>query len=180
MYCLKPLCTVSLLALISSAPVLANNFGESLAWQFQTTADKANQALVADIIAKKKSGYYAAPTYTTNIGRQYNCNVSASAAGNSGSNSTVANSPSTSGATAKATGNESTASVDGHGAPLTSPGGINGTQSNSGTVHSGVAGDTETNVRGDAWQALNSNQTNSGSQTASVGGSTGCAFGALN
>lgn len=159
--------------LFLSGPAWAGNYGESTSWQFQDAATQANMAAVQDMIQKRKSGYYAAPNYTTNIARQYNCSVSASAAGNTGSNSTIANSPSTSGASANATGNANTTTSDGYGA---SGAGISGTQSNSGRVSSGVNGSTSSTVNGTAYQALNSTQTNSGSQSATIGSSNACAF----
>ena len=157
------------------APVLANNYGESLGWQFKTSTDRANQAAVLDMIGKRRGGYYAAPIYTTNIARQYNCSVTATATGNSGAQTALANSPTVTGATSTATGNESATTVgDGHGTS------VDGAQSNNGAVSSGVTGATVTNVHGTAWQALNSDQTNSGNQTAGVQGSNACAFAALN
>jgi hypothetical protein len=154
--------------------VSANNAGENSAWQFQTSADKANQAAVQDMIQRKKAGSYGAANYTTNnyVGRQYNCDVSATAQGNQGSNSTVANSPSTSGAAANSTGNANT----GYGGT----GAITTGQANSGAVGSSVNGSTSSSVQGWSSQALNSNQTNTGTQNASVSGSSACAFGALN
>lgn len=167
----------ALLIALPSQAAIAGNYGESIAWQFQTTADKANLAFVADLIQKRKSGFYAPPVYTTNIDRQFNCNVSASAVGNNGVNSTIANSPSTTGARADATGNANDTNVRGGG----SAGSNVGTdQSNTGNINSSVVGSTRTNVRGDAYQALNSTQTNSGNQTSTVNGSTACTFGALN
>jgi len=53
-------------------------------------------------------------------------------------------------------------------------------QANSGAVGSAVVGGTSTQVQGAANQALNSTQGNAGAQTASVGGSSACAFGVLN
>jgi len=154
---------------------LGNNVGENVAWQFQTTADKVNQAAIQDMIQKRRNGYYAAPVYTTNIERQFNCNVAATATGNQGTNSTIANSPTTSGNSATATGNDSDAHVHGRG-----EGAIDSDQVNEGDVGSSVRGSTSTSVRGSPQQALNSTQTNSGDQYASVEGSTACAFGALN
>lgn len=161
--------------LVPANQALANNYGESLAWQFQTTADKVNLAIIQDMIQKKKHGFYAAPIYTTNIDRQFNCNVTSSAIGNNGTNSTIANSPTTHGNTATATGNDTTTDIVGG-----TPSSVTGTQTNSGEVQSNVTGATSTDVRGRAWQALNSTQTNSGNQTANVSGSTGCSFGTLN
>lgn len=154
----------------------ANNYGESLAWQFKTSSDRASQAAILDLIEKRRSGYYAAPVYTTNIARQYNCSVAATATGNSGAQTALANSPSVTGATSSATGNDSTTDVTGD----RSAAGVDGEQANSGTVSSGVTGATNTSVHGIAWQALNSTQTNSGNQAATVERSNACAFGALN
>ena len=157
----------------------ANNLGENIAWQFQTSADKANAAAVQDMVQKKNSGYYAAPVttnnYSTHIGRQYNCEVSANATGNQGNNSTVANSPNNSGASTQSTGNANSSEVGNRGAVT-----VDSTQANSGAVGAETVGNTNSYVAGTAWQALNSNQSNSGNQTASVAGSTACVYGALN
>jgi hypothetical protein len=172
---LLPFCIILTIA-IAPAPVLANNYGESLAWQFKTSADRANQAAVLDMIEKRRGGYYAAPIYNTNIARQYNCSIAATATGNSGAQTAVANSPTVTGASSTATGNDSMTTVgEGHGSAV-----IDGAQTNSGTVSSGVTGATVTTVHGTASQALNSDQTNSGNQTATVQGSNACAFAALN
>ncbi|SFO77447.1 hypothetical protein SAMN05443579_10662 [Variovorax sp. PDC80] len=153
---------------------MANNVGENSAWQFQTSADKANQAAIQDMVQRRKAGSYGAASTTNNtyIQRQFNCDVSATAQGNQGSNSTVANSPSTSGAAATSTGNDNTG--------WSGSGTVSTGQANAGTVGSQVNGSTTTGVQGWAAQALNSNQTNSGSQSASVSGSTACAYGTLN
>lgn len=159
---------------VAGACASANNVGENSAWQFQTSADKANQAAVQDMIQRKKAGSYGAANYTTNnyVGKQYNCDVTSTAQGNQGTNSTTANSPGTSGASANSTGNSSTG--------VGSTGTVSTGQANSGAVGSAVIGSTTSNVQGWSSQALNSNQTNTGSQSASISGSTACAFGALN
>jgi hypothetical protein len=157
----------------------ANDVAENGSWQFESSADQVNKAAMQDMIQKKRSGYYAAPVYNTTVQRQYNCNVSASAQGNQGTNTTVANSPTTSGASASATGNDNVSSVDGYSSP-SGTSAIDGAQANNGSVSTHVNGSTNTSVHGDASQALNSTQTNSGAQTASISGATGCAFGALN
>lgn len=161
-------------ALVVTPVALANGIGENAHWQFQSNADKANQAVVQDMILKRQNGYYAAPVYTTNIGRQFNCHVAATATGNGSANSAVANSPSNSGASSSATGNQNSIGLDSLGGSATS------TQGNSGSVGAGVNGNTTTQVDGSATQALNSAQTNSGAQSASVGGSSACLFGAIN
>jgi hypothetical protein len=166
---------VGLFALGVPSVALANNYGESLGWQFKTSADRANQAAVLDMIEKRRGGYYAAPVYNTNIARQVNCSITATATGNTGTQTALANSPSVTGASSSATGNDSTTDVSGGRSA-----GVDGSQANSGSVRSGVTGSTDTNVHGVAWQALNSTQANSGTQSASVERSNACAFGALN
>ncbi len=161
-------------ALVAAPVALANGIGGNDSWQFQTSADKVNQASVLDMALKRQNGYYSAPIQTTNIGRQFNCNVIATATGNQSANSAVANSPSTSGASSSATGNQNSSGLDSLG------GSANSSQGNSGSIGAGVNGNTTTHVDGSASQAINSGQTNTGAQSASVGGSSACLFGALN
>ncbi|WP_236581407.1 hypothetical protein [Hydrogenophaga sp. BPS33] len=162
------------LAVIAVPFALANGPGENAAWQFQSSADKVNQAVIQDMIQKRNMGYYTAPVYTTNIARQINCNQTASAVGNESSQGAAALSPSNSGATSDATGNANNNSGGAAG------GTSNSDQGNSGSVGSNVNGNTTTEVRGSADQALNNQQGNSGTQSASLAGSTGCSFGVLN
>lgn len=169
--CAAIIAAVLLLAL--ATPSFANNYGESLGWQFRTSADRVNQAAILDVIEKRRAGYYAAPTYTTTIQRQYNCTIASTATGNSGAQTALSNSPTVNGATSTATGNSSSTS-SGLG------GSADSQQGNSGAVRSGVIGSTSASVRGSAQQALNSTQTNSGNQSAGVDASTACTFGALN
>ena len=158
----------------AAAPALANNYGESLAWQFRTTADAVNQAAILDLIAKRRGGYYAAPVYTTTIDHQFNCSVSAQATGNSGGLSATANSPSTTGASSLATGNTSETDAAARGLAASTD------QHNPGPITAGVEGSTSGYGAGSAQQSLNSSQTNGAAQTASVGASNACAFGVLN
>lgn len=160
----------------TAAPAFANNFGESAAWQFATPSDIAAQAALRDLIERRRGGGYAAPLYTTNIARQYNCSIAATATGNSGAQSAIANSPSTVGATSTATGNSNTASTSGD---RSSPDIANG-QLNGGPVSATLIGATTSRVDGAAWQALNSEQANSGNQSANAANAQACAFGALN
>lgn len=167
--------------LLCAGAVMANGNGENYGWQFQNSADKANQAVTQDMIQKHNNGYYAAPVYTTNIARQFNCNVSATSTGTAGANSTVANSPSTSGATSSSAGSTSTSASDVGGTGSgTGSNTSTSTQANSGTVGAGVSGSTNTSVDGSPSQAINSTQNNSGTQSASVGTSSACMFGAIN
>jgi hypothetical protein len=163
-----------LVALVATPVALANGIGGNDSWQFKTSADMVNQAVVKDMMLKRQNGYYAAPVYTTNIGRQYNCNIAASATGNQSANSAIANSPSTSGASSSALGNQNSSGLDSYGGSASS------SQGNSGSVGANVNGNTTTQLDGSASQGIHSGQTNSGAQNASVGGSSACLFGALN
>ncbi len=91
-------------ALAAGGPAHAQEVGENRAWQFETPQEIAARAAVADLIAKQRAGIYAAPVYNTVIARQYNCSVVATATGNSGAQSALANSPTVAGASSAATG----------------------------------------------------------------------------
>lgn len=167
---------LALLALVAAPAALANGVGENISWQFQTRADKVNQAVVQDMIQKRKSGFYSPPNYTTNIDRQFNCSQTPNAIGNDSNQGASALSPSNSGSKSDATGNAN--------ANTSGAGGAGGTasnsQGNSGSVGSSINGSTNTDVNGSSSQALNNNQNNSGNQSASLTGSTACTFGVLN
>lgn len=161
--------------LMAVSPGHANNLGENGAWQFRSASDLAAQAAALEVLERKRSGSYSAPSFTTNIARQFNCSNSASALGNSGGQSAVANSPSVTGTSANAGGNASDAALeDGRDTSNSA------VQDNSGAVTSGAAGNTDTAVSGTSSLALNSKQSNSGDQSARLSGSTACTFGALN
>lgn len=166
----------ALLAAAGNCPAFGQEVSENRAWQFESPQELAARAAVADLIARQRGGIYAAPVYNTTIARQYNCSVAASAVGNSDALSAVANSPSVTGANAGATGNAGTsqATSDGSGAEVAND------QRNNGPIASTAIGSTGASAGGPAWQALNSSQSNSGDQRASVQGSTACGFGALN
>lgn len=189
---------LALLANVGSAS--ANGLLENTPWQFPTAIDRWNKSLVLDQIEKMKGGYYDAvkSTYTTNnttyIDRQVNCSVTAGSSGNTGTNSTTAStsspSVSSSGATnANSAANAATNGVTQSGvngvlvsAAGTPPSGsISNGQSNSGSLASSVDGSNTNSATGPfsanggtSDQVLNSNQTNSGSQTASVANSSAC------
>lgn len=193
------------LSMVPCAAALANGWLESRPWQFDTSADKANKAAVVDLIERKKGGYYDSfKTNITNnnvnntyIDRQVNCSVGASAVGNSGSNGMTgsASSPNvnnTSSNNANTTGNSNSSGVNN-----SDPAGVvidnNGTnpntvvdtnQSNNGSnLGSGVTNSASNSASGPIAanggtvnQALNSDQTNTGAQSASVANSTACSL----
>ena len=157
---------------------LANGFGEDAPWQFQTSADMANLAAVQSLIQQKKNGMFHAPLYnsysTTNIDKQFNCGVSATAYGNWATSGQSANSPTTYGANGTALGNSSASTTQQYG-PTAGPINLTSAQSNTGAVSTGiVASGTNVQNGGPVGQSLNSTQTNSGTQTATVANSTAC------
>lgn len=166
----------TLVAVFAGSAAMAQEISENRSWQFATPQDIAARAAVADLIARQRAGLYAAPVYNTTIARQYNCSIAASALANSGTQSAVAQSPTVSGTSSTATGNAGSTEIAGD------PGSVDVTldQHNDGPVTSSAIGSTDATVSGTTWQALNSSQSNSGDQQASVQGSTACGFGALN
>lgn len=198
-----------IVALFGSAlsPAHANGWLESRPWQFETSADKANKAAVVDLIERKKGGYYDSWKTTVNnnvvnnnttvIEHQTNCSVTATAVGNTGSNSMsgAASSPNvtnTSSNNANTTGNSNSNGVN-----QTGPGGVvldnnsatpvtivDTNQSNNGSsLGSDVTNSASNSASGPIAanggtvnQALNSNQSNTGTQSASVANSTACAL----
>jgi hypothetical protein len=168
-------------------PAFANNYGEDEGCQFESPADQAELAVVQDMIQKKQGGEYQAPNYntfniTTNsstIQHQNNCSVSSTVYGNYGSNAESGNQPSAGGASLSSTGNNNSSSVSQESATGL-PVNVSSGQTNTGTVGTNYSGNaTAVNGSGPVNQVLNSTQTNGGTQTASVTGSTACS-GALN
>lgn len=162
---------------------------EGTPWQFQTNADRANKALITDLIERKKGGYYDAfkinNYYTTTIERQVNCNFSPQAKGNDsatsqGNDASAGNPRGSSGNSAGSTGNS-----NGNSGSLNHGGSVASNQSNSGQVGSSVTGSHSTtqfgptNAQGGSTrQDAQTSQTNSGNQTVNVSGSTACEFAA--
>lgn len=161
--------------------------GETVPWQFQSSADRANRALVNDMVEKKKGGYYEAfkSTYITNIDRQVNCNFQPTSAGNSNSSDQASRvaSPDT---TATSTSSASSLGSQYQSSDNLGRGGVsNNTQGNSGTITSGVDGSPSTTTtapinsdRSAGQLDMQISQSNSGNQSTSVSGSSACQFGA--
>jgi hypothetical protein len=171
---------ISIVVILSLySPVLANGVGENYSWQYQTSADRATNAYIEEMRLKRVNGFYAPPVYNTTIDRQYNCNVTSSATGNAGTNTTQAAMPSTGGNGGSAIGNQSQKSTNLASSGVTST--ATDSQYNRGEVESNVSGNVSSNVEDNQTsQVLNSNQQNGGTQTASVAGATACSFGVLN
>lgn len=157
----------------AAKPVLANP-NENVSWQFRSAQERANLIIAEDMRQKRISGFYAPPIYNTRIDRQFNCSVGATALANQASTGATANSPTTDGVTSGATANDSsTIGADGR---FASNNATSTSQTNSGFVQSKAQGVVTTSVSGQSYQVLNTEQGNSGNQTATVSGSSGCNF----
>jgi hypothetical protein len=153
----------------------AGGQSENAPWQAEATNEKANRGYLEDLRMKRTSGFYSSPVYNTTIGAQYNCNVTANASGNGGSNSASANSAQAIGPTGSATGNQTTSNVN----PATSGSRtvLNSGQDNYGPVNSSTSGDANSSAsHNNTSQVLNTNQQNSGAQYATADGANACAF----
>lgn len=158
---------------------------EGVPWQFQTSADRVNKAVVNDMLEKKKGGYYDAfqiNSHTT-IERQFNCNFSPSSSGSTSSlgQDARASSPGVTGSSGNSAG--ATGNSNANSGSLNQGGSVSSSQSNSGQVSAGVsASNSSTQISpinaagGSARQDANVSQINSGSQTTSVSGSSACEF----
>jgi hypothetical protein len=177
-------------------PVWANGPGENTAWQFQTSQDKVNKGNIVDLIERKKGGYYDSfkvinnTTNNTTIDKQFNCSVTASSSGNTGSNGLAAttssptlnsNGATNAGSAANAATNSGSRSGLGIDQLTSVSDAINNTQSNDGALSATVTGSTTSSSNGavtagggTSSQVLNSSQSNLGQQLASVTGSTAC------
>lgn len=153
-------CAMGVLLATSS---LANGLFENRAWQFQTSADKANKSVVLDLIERKQGGFYDGfNTYnTTNIGTQVFCNNNANTTGNIAENGQAGPDTSSNGApniSADSTANSDTTSSQsdgfGNGGSLNTPTSSQDTSqtnvANTGEIQPGVTTNQE------------SSQTNSG------------------
>lgn len=95
---------------------------EGVPWQFQSSADRVNKAVVNDMLEKKKGGYYDAfqvhNQYATTIERQVNGNFTPSSSGNASSlgQEASASSPNASGSSGNTSGagNQVTATAVGN------------------------------------------------------------------
>ena len=166
--------------LLSAGISLANGYGESSPWQFESSAEIQAKGYLLDVRERKAGGYYNSfeNTYVTNIGTQINCSVTSSATGNLATNSQAGNAPSVNNEAsilASAHGNDASANQNDEGIGATT-----NDQTNSGAVTGQVQGvDSSTsgsNVTGSSDNALENVQDNSGNQTASTDNSVGCAM----
>lgn len=62
---------------------LANDYSQGIPWQFQTTQDRTNKALIADLIERREAGMYDIDNNYNIAGDLVNCTQSANSVGNS-------------------------------------------------------------------------------------------------
>lgn len=184
---------------------MANNLGENNSWKFDTSADRANKAVVVDLIEKKQAGMYKAAVTTNNntnsntiiydiAGSYLDCNLTAQAVGNQSTASQqapIASPTTTVGATTSSTasGNSGVSTIsDGYGLSETAAGGTNQnstTQSNDGATVSSATSDNsfDSSVSGlstdggGASASLNTTQGSTDSPTTTtVSSSSACDF----
>jgi hypothetical protein len=163
-------------AAVASSAALANGLFENRPWQFQTSADRANKAIVLDLIERKKGGFFDAFGPAQNTFFNMDCVITADATGTNSESEMTASTSSPhiapgSDLVADSTGNE--ALNAGGSGPL------NNTQTNTGNQSSSVFDNTATVGDVDASggtsdQVLNNDQVNLGDQHASVNDSTAC------
>lgn len=158
-----------LASLGAASPLGANGFGESGSWGFRTSTDELNRTNIATMIAKEQAGGYGpGDTFVTYDvkGDINNCNLNATAIGNTGSNTQDApiGSPDLnldSAVNADSSANDSTNANTG--------GDTDASNTPAGMVDSAIGiGDTVTQSPSND-TALNSTQTNTGSQLTTIG-----------
>jgi hypothetical protein len=167
---------------VASTAALANGLFENRPWQFQSSADRANKAIVLDLIQRKKGGFFdsfgPAQTSLQNSFFNMDCYITADAAGNISSSEMGASTSSPdiapgSDMVAGSTGNE--ALNAGGSGPLNSSQTNTGTQSSSVSDNTATVGDVDASG-GTTDQVLNNTQDNLGNQHASVNDSTACSI----
>lgn len=164
------LAAVGCLSLAMPVPAAANNVGENIAWQFQSSTDKVNRAYLEELRQRHMAG---PPIYNTYIDRQFNCNVNASALGNQGTNTTLASAATSPTVAGSSSANDNLTELGSEVA-----GKVNNeiAQDNTGAISTSVTGTVTSSPSNQSTQALNSDQANSGAQSASVSSSSGCSF----
>jgi len=167
---------------LGAAPAFADNYGEDNSWQFETSADMANESAIAAMIQEKRGGEFTKDptTYSTSnsdptiIENQTNCTVESTATGNAGDNTEGGNSASASGAQASSVGNANSNTLDGEGG-TSAAGSLVNDPANSGSIGSTASGNTTgSDASGTISEALNSSQTNAAAQNSSQTGNIAC------
>ena len=167
------------LPVLFSLPSMANGLYENRPWQFETQADKANKAIVNDLIGRKKGGFYDAFGPAQNTLYNMDCYITASSTANESTSAMDARASSPdpspgSNQTADSTANEAL-NAGGGGGPLNNDQSNSGTQNSNLSDNTAVVGDIDASG-GTTNQALNNSQVNQGDQHASVNESTACNF----
>jgi hypothetical protein len=161
-----------LLALSVAGVAQANNVSENGAWQLPSTGEKVNKAYLERLRLEQNAKAFGAPVYNTVVQRQYNCSVASTALGTTSTANAYGLTSNQAGHASNALGNSETSAIN-----AASGGGntLSGSQSNDGPINSDATGDVSVGVQGNPNQVLNNEQSNSGSQAASVDGAA-CNF----
>ena len=190
---------LSAVTMSGATSALANGVGENPAWQFDTASDRAIKATIADIVARKKGGYYEGfnpvSNYNTYIYRQLNCSVSSSSTGNTGLTTANASTSSPILNNSSSTSSSSNANSAANGLPgsgwnglmlasageIGASGVLNNEQSSSGVLNSGVSGSQSNSTSGpvsagggQSSQVVNSEQNTEGVVSSTISGATAC------
>lgn len=162
-----------LFALCLAGVAQANNVTENGAWQLPSTGEKVNKAYLERLRLEQNAKAFGAPVYNTVVQRQYNCSVASSALGTTSTAGAYGLTSSQAGHASNALGNSETSAINSGAGGGNS---VSGSQSNDAPINSGATGNVSVGIQGNPNQVLNNEQTNSGSQTASVDGSSACNF----
>lgn len=190
---------LSTVMMSAATSALANGVGENTAWQFDAASDRAIKATIADIIARKKGGYYEGfnpvSNYNTYIYRQLNCSVTSTSTGNTGLTTANASTSSPILNNSSSTSSSSTANAASNGLPspgwnglmvasageIGASGVLNNEQSSSGVLNSGVSGSQSNSTTGpvssgggQSSQVVNSEQNTDGVVSSTISGATAC------
>ncbi len=162
-----------LLALYVAGAAQANNVTENGAWQLPSTGEKVNKAYLERLRLEQNAKAFGAPVYNTVVQRQYNCSVASTALGTTSTSNAYGLTSNQAGHASNALGNSETSAIN---AAAGGGNSLSGSQSNDGPINSDATGNVSVGVQGNPNQVLNNEQTNSGSQAASVAGSSACNF----
>ena len=162
-----------LLALCVAGVAQANNVTENGAWQLPSTGEKVNKAYLERLRLEQNAKAFGAPVYNTVVQRQYNCSVASTALGATSTAGAYGLTSSQAGHASNALGNSETSAINSGAGGGNS---LSGSQSNDAPINSGATGNVSVGIQGNPNQVLNNEQSNSGSQAASVDGSSACNF----
>lgn len=162
-----------LLVLCVAGAAQGNNVTENGAWQLPSTGEKVNKAYLERLRLEQNAKALGPPVYNTVVQRQYNCSIASTALGTTSTANAYGLTSNQAGHASNAIGNSETSAIN---AAAGGGNSLSGSQSNGGPINSGATGSVAVSLQGNPNQVLNNEQSNSGSQAASVDGSSACAI----